>query len=72
MQVRNEPTIGAWYVNATGKLMKVKMMIYRQGKPTGVMIEYLDGVRNVVGMGEWTCLELNHHLNRGGSVLFQN
>lgn len=72
MQLRNEPTIGAWYVNATGKLMKVKMMVYQQGKPSAVMIEYLDGSRQVIGIGEWTCLELNKHLTGGGSVLFQN
>ena len=72
MQVIHEPTIGAWYVNATGKLMKVRMMLYEQGKATGVMIEYLDGARQIVGMGEWSCLELNQHLNRGGSVSFQH
>ena len=71
MTLQQAPIVGNWYVNRTGQLVKVKMMELVHGAPVKAMIEYLDGTRKVIDMDAWSCLELNRHLTRGGSVHFQ-
>lgn len=72
MLTNHVPVVGNWYVNRTGQLIKVKLMEMIQGVPVKALIEYLDGTLRVIDMGAWTCLELNRHISRGGSVRFNH
>ena len=72
MLSKNTPVVGNWYVNRTGQLIKVKLLEMLQGVPVKAMIEYLDGSTKVIDMQTWSCLELNRHISRGGTVRFNN
>jgi len=72
MLSNNIPVVGNWYVNRTGQLIKVKLLEMLQGIPVKAMIEHLDGTIKVIDMQAWSCLELNRHISRGGTVRFNN
>lgn len=72
MITNNTPVVGNWYVNRSGQLIKVKLLETIQGVPVKAMIEYLDGATKVIDMNAWSCLELNRHITRGGSVKFNH
>lgn len=59
MAILQEPVVGSWYLNQTGKLMKVRMLMYVEKLLSKVMIEYLDGSFNVVDINAWNFLDLN-------------
>ena len=59
MAILQEPVVGSWYLNQTGKLMKVRMLMYVEQLLSKVMIEYLDGSVNVVDIDAWNFLDLN-------------
>ncbi len=61
-----EPTVGAWFVNLTGQLIKVKLLTYRQQHLHQVLIQYLDGSTKLVKKDDWYCLKLNRHLHDAG------
>ncbi len=71
MFTKQQPVVGAWYVNRTGKLMKVKLMAWRHLEPVSVLIEYLDGKRQVVDMDAWYSLELSRNLQQAARSLLQ-
>ena len=52
----------SWFINRTGKLMKVKLIMYRHENPIKVMIEFIEGQLKVVSIEDWYCLELNPHI----------
>jgi len=72
MLTKNIPVVGNWYVNRTGQLIKVKLLEMLQGVPVKAMIEYLDGTIKIIDMNAWSCLELNRHISRGGTVRFNH
>ena len=41
-----KPVSGSWYVNRTGKLVKVSLLLYAGEIVSRVMLEYLDGNRD--------------------------
>jgi hypothetical protein len=59
MMVRHEPRAGSWYVNKTGKLMKVKLLLFNDEQLTKVLIEFLDGMRVTVNYDAWSNLDLD-------------
>lgn len=59
MAILQEPVIGAWYLSQTGKLMKVRMLLYSGRQIARVMIEYLDGSTQHVDIHAWNFLDLN-------------
>jgi len=61
MRAKRDPTAGSWYVNHTGKLMKVLMVRYDGKSLSKAMIEYLDGRRIMVGIGAWRQLHLREY-----------
>jgi hypothetical protein len=69
---KNVPVVGNWYVNRSGQLVKVKLLETIQGVAVKAMIEYLDGTSKIIDMSAWSCLELNRHISRGGSVKFNS
>lgn len=60
MTVAHKPAVGSWYLNQNGKLMKVKMLVYRAGQVSRVLLEYLDGTRQCVEIDAWCFLDLNN------------
>ncbi len=54
-----EPVPGSWYVNRTGKLMKVRLMLYRGRRRRALLIEYLEGQCQIVGIDDWYRLQLH-------------
>ena len=69
MYTMHEPVVGSWYANRTGKLMKVRLLSYRHENMSAVMIEYLDGTRQVIDIDAWNCLELHHDLRSAAKNL---
>ncbi len=54
-----EPVPGAWYVNRTGKLMKVRLLLYAGRRRQALLIEYLEGQRQIIGIDDWYRLQLH-------------
>lgn len=59
MAILQEPIVGSWYLNQTGKLMKVRMLMFTEQCLTKVMIEYLDSSVKIVDIDAWNFLDLN-------------
>jgi hypothetical protein len=59
MAILQEPVVGSWYLNQTGKLMKVRMLMFTERRLSKVMIEYLDSSVKVVDIDAWNFLDLN-------------
>lgn len=61
-----DPTVGAWFVNMTGQLIKVKLLIFNKNKLQRVLIQYLDGSTKLIKEEDWYCLKLNKHIHEAG------
>lgn len=59
----HEPKVGTWFVNQTGKLFKVKLLILSGQRLQKVLVQYLDGSCTSIRADEWYCLKLNIHLD---------
>jgi hypothetical protein len=59
MAILQEPIVGSWYLNQTGKLMKVRMLMFTEQCLSKVMIEYLDSSVKIVDIDAWNFLDLN-------------
>ena len=53
-----KPVSGSWYVNRTGKLVKVSLLLYAGETLSRVLLEYLDGMKVVVTIDAWSRLDL--------------
>ena len=53
-----EPIPGYWYINRTGKLMKVKMVGYEGNQPANVLIQFQEGNTRLININDWRCLDL--------------
>jgi len=65
---KQEPEVGSWFVNRTGKLMKVKLIMYRHEMLQKVMIEFLEGEMKIVNIDDWYFLELNRQISLRNQV----
>jgi len=61
MAILQEPVVSAWYLNQTGKLMKVKLVLFDNKVISKVMVEYLDGSSSIVDISMWNFLDLDVH-----------
>ena len=59
----HEPVVGTWYVNQTGKLFKVKLLVFNEQDLGTVFVQYLDGSTKKMTQGDWACLKLNKRLH---------
>jgi len=69
-KLQHKPIVGSWYVNKTGKLMKVRMLLFSNDRITTIMIEFLDGMRLNVDYNAWRYLDLDviwHEEKRSGT-----
>lgn len=53
-----EPRPGYWYINRTGKLMKVRMVMYGIHGAESVLLQYVEGSMHSISMFDWQCLDL--------------
>lgn len=58
MATMQKPISGSWYVNRTGKLVKVSLLLYAGEVLSRVMLEYLDGMKVVITKDAWSRLDL--------------
>ena len=64
-----DPTVGAWFVNLTGQLIKVKLVLFDEDKLHRVLIQYLDGSTKLINQEDWFCLKLNKHIHQAGKSM---
>ncbi len=64
MAIKTKPLINHWYVNLTGQLIKVVAVGYHEGELSKVVIEYINGKRQIIGIDTWNLLDLEMHLYR--------
>ena len=57
-----DPIVGSWFVNMTGQLIKVKLLMFNEQSLHCVLIQYLDGSTKLIGKDDWFCLKLNKHI----------
>lgn len=43
-----DPIVGSWFVNQTGQLIKVKLVMFDEEKMHRVLIQYLDGSTKLI------------------------
>lgn len=61
MAVNTSPLPNHWYMNQSGKLIKVRLLSYTDGELTGVLLEFLEGATMRVSAEEWYKLDLTNH-----------
>lgn len=61
-----DPIVGAWFVNLTGQLIKVKLLMFDEEQLHRVLIQYLDGSTKLIDKEDWFCLKLNKHIHEAG------
>ncbi len=61
-----KPVVGAWFVNLTGQLIKVKLLMFNGQQLEHVLIQYLDGSTRLIKKDDWFCLKLNRHIHDAG------
>lgn len=59
MAVQQIPAVNHWYVNKTGKPMKVRLVMVGGQGPEKVLLEYLDHTRTSIDIDAWNCLDLD-------------
>ncbi|MBI5450879.1 MAG: hypothetical protein HY940_05925 [Gammaproteobacteria bacterium] len=62
MAIQQQPFVGNWYVNLTGQLIKVVAVGYADGWISKVVIEHINGKRQILGIDTWGLLDLEMHL----------
>ena len=67
-----EPRPGHWYINRTGKLMKVKMVMLGSTGPESVLIQYVEGSTITISMTDWECLDLVIPRYNQGQVVLES
>lgn len=64
MHSQQDPIINNWYTNLTGQLFKVRLASYTTNGVSSLVIEYIDGTRQIISREEWDCLKLMRHNSR--------
>ncbi len=61
MKVKQQPVIGAWYVNSNCQFLRVWAMVLDHGRPSRVVLSYLSGARQSVTLEAWHELDLRRY-----------
>ena len=64
-----DPTVGTWFVNQTGQLIKVKLLMFDDVQLQRVLIQYLDGTTKLINKKDWFYLKLNKHIHEAGLTM---
>jgi hypothetical protein len=54
----HEPVPGYWYINRTGKLMRVRFVTFGVNGMESVLIQYIEGSTQTISIDDWRCLDL--------------
>lgn len=57
----HEPVPDSWYVNENGKVIKVRLLVYRDGRLDTVITEDIDGLSNIIKLDVWYELHLSRY-----------
>jgi hypothetical protein len=60
------PIVGAWFVNVTGQLIKVRLVMYDKDMLHRVLIQNLDGTMKLITTDDWFCLKLDKQIREVG------
>lgn len=63
-----DPVVGSWFVNLTGQLIKVRLVMFNEQNMQRVLIQYLDGNTKLINKDDWFCLKLNKHIHEAGKT----
>ena len=69
MFTSQSPVVGTWSVHQTGKLIKVRVLVFEETGLKKVMVEYLDGSKTLVVAEDWFCLKLNSRIHEAGQSM---
>ncbi len=61
MHIQQDPIINNWYTNLTGQLFKVRLVSYSTAGVGSLVVEYIDGTKQIISREEWNCLKLMKH-----------
>jgi len=64
MALNIEPEVGNWYMNMTGRLIKVWAIAYSGNVIARVVIEFLNAEKRIINIHDWNQLDLEIHLHR--------
>ena len=64
MKVKQQPVVGAWYVNSNCQFLRVWAMVFDHGKPKKVVLSSLRGARQTVRVSDWHELDLRRYPQR--------
>jgi hypothetical protein len=57
----DRPVPGYWYTNGVGHLIQVRAILLLSGRRSRIVLEYINGKREYVAMGDWAGLDLLLH-----------
>lgn len=62
MSVSEEPVVGSWYADRSGELLRVRLALYRYEHLTALLLEYMEGGRQIVSIDEWYGMDLHRDM----------
>jgi hypothetical protein len=62
MSGSEDPVVGNWYTNQSGELLRVRLAVYRHEFISALLLEYLDGRREIISHGDWYSMELQRDM----------
>lgn len=68
----HEPVPGYWYINRTGKLMRVRFVTFGVNGMESVLIQYIEGSTQTISIEDWRCLDLVIPRYDQGDVLIES
>ena len=68
----HEPVPGYWYINRTGKLMRVRFVAHGVNGIESVLIQYIEGATQSISIDDWRCLDLVIPRYDQGDVLLES
>lgn len=61
MYPSHDPVPESWYVNETGKVLKVRFLLYQEGRLIAVIVENLEGRHDIIRLATWYKLHLSRY-----------
>ena len=61
MLCSHDPVPDSWYVNEQGRVVKVRMLLYREGHLDAVITNDLDGYSDRIKLDDWYDLHLSRY-----------
>ena len=52
------PVPGYWYINASGELIRVRLIGYDGSIPSTALIQYVDGTTCIIEIDDWQGLDI--------------